>query len=335
MKPTVEWDEEYIINLPPGEYDWVEFKGAKSLDFNLPNVNTNKVIDQLSKQISAFSNSGGGTLVYGVKDTSVLPREIDNGGVSLKLRGKSTKEWLEDIIPNTVEFALSEFNVYFVTRNNSESEIAEGKGIFLISIPDSDHAPHQAKDSKYYARVGGKSRPLGHRLVMDIINRSKNPKMELSFWFEENNEDNILQLNVFCNNCGRVYAQYVNGFICLPLNIRSKEDDTRKLIDNIEYTEIYISNIHKDLVNYKGGIPGYPLPGGKVTPGFLGQSYYITRYNPVLPELGFTETIDLNIDLENIKNHKDDKIYWSIYADNCGVANGNITIGQILNEESV
>lgn len=49
MKPIDEWDENYILNLPPGEHDWVEFKGSKSLDFNLPGVKIDDVINELSK----------------------------------------------------------------------------------------------------------------------------------------------------------------------------------------------------------------------------------------------------------------------------------------------
>ena len=59
MKPTVDWDESYILNLPPGEHDWVEFKGNRSLDFSLSGVDENNVLNELSKQLSAFANSGG------------------------------------------------------------------------------------------------------------------------------------------------------------------------------------------------------------------------------------------------------------------------------------
>ncbi len=337
MKPIDEWDEEYVLNLPPGEHDWVEFKGARSLDFSIPNVKIDNVIDELSKQLSAFANSGGGTIVYGIKDSPSIPREIDNGGVSLNLKNRSTKEWLEDIIPNIVEYLLTDFNLYVIIKSNISSKITEDKGIILISISDSDKAPHQARDKKYYARVGGKSRPIGHRLVMDIVGRSQNPKMKLLFWFEKDEEEKIVSLYLFCQNSGKVYAQYVNGFLYLPANIRSNKDDEKESLNNVEYSGIYFSNIHKDLVNYKGGMASIPLPGSGGIQGFAGRPYYITRYDPVLPGLGFTKIFELNsgLGMDDLKNYKEDKIYWSIYADNSGILSGDIKIGDILDRKGV
>ncbi len=66
MKPTSEWDLNHILQLPPGEFDWLEMKGRKALDFSLSSVDENKVLDELSKQVSAFANSGGGVIVYGI-----------------------------------------------------------------------------------------------------------------------------------------------------------------------------------------------------------------------------------------------------------------------------
>src|SRR6266446_361168 len=156
MKPAVEWDEQHIFSLPSGELDWVEFKSSRSLDLTIPGVKESEVRNELSKQLSAFSNSGGGTLVYGITDpVPGQPHNVDLGGVALRCKGKSTKEWLEDIIPNLVEFPLKRFNVHLVP-GQAGSQIANGKGLFLIEIPDSEQAPHQANDKKYYARVGGK-----------------------------------------------------------------------------------------------------------------------------------------------------------------------------------
>ena len=93
----------------------------------------------------------------------------------------STREWLEDIIPTLVDFPLSSFNVYAVQGKGNKSQIAEGRGIFIIEILDSEQAPHQAIDNRYYVRVGGKSRPIGHRLVADIFGRRSYPKIQLEF----------------------------------------------------------------------------------------------------------------------------------------------------------
>lgn len=97
MKPTVEWDEQHILGLPSGELDWVEFKSSKSLDLTIADVKESDVRNELSKQLSAFSNSGGGTLVYGITDPAPgKPHAVDAGGVLLRCKGKSTKPELRN-----------------------------------------------------------------------------------------------------------------------------------------------------------------------------------------------------------------------------------------------
>lgn len=60
MKPVTEWNEEYIRQLPRGEFDWIEFKGRRGLDFSINSINESKVLENLSVQIAAMANSGGG-----------------------------------------------------------------------------------------------------------------------------------------------------------------------------------------------------------------------------------------------------------------------------------
>ena len=88
--------------------------------------------------LSAFSNSGGGTLVYGLADPVPEQRQrVDEGGVSLRCKGKSTKEWIEDIIPNLVEFPLKRFNVHVVEGGGAGSQIVKGTGLLLVSFYES------------------------------------------------------------------------------------------------------------------------------------------------------------------------------------------------------
>ena len=53
-------------------------------------------------------------------------------------------------------------------------------------------------------------------------------------------------------------------------------------IEDESYKRMYVENIHKDLVDYKPGVPG---SGG--SRGVPGISHYVTRYDPVLPGLSF------------------------------------------------
>jgi len=217
MKPVRDWDEEYVINrIPPGEHDWVEFKGRRGLDLTLSNVKESDVLKELAVQLSAFANTGGGTIVYGISDAQAgQAREVDNGGVALNIKG-GTKEWLEDVIPTRLEYELTDFNVYVITENHGGQTVDDGRGIFLIQVGDSEAAPHQSRsDMKYYARVGGKSRPIGHRMVMDIAGRRKEADITISHKLVVGMKEShaagmnvqiVAQLSV--ENVGRVSARF-------------------------------------------------------------------------------------------------------------------------------
>lgn len=322
MKQVLEWDEDYVLNLPPGEHDWVEFKESRLLDFTLPDVNQNEVLNELSKQVSAFANSGGGTIVYGINDPPIgTPRTIDDfGGISLNLKN-GAKEWLEDVIPNLVDFRLSSFNIYVITANSETSAIAANKGVFLIDIASSDAAPHQAKDKKYYARVGGKSQPIGHRLVMDIIGRAKYPSLTMHCSMikkeEVTSDTGIVAIQFSCQNVGKIYANYVNGYVSIPSAILGSEEGIGVLIDGKEYRRIWFDNTVKDIVNW-------------VEIGYSKQPTTIARYRPVLPKLGFIaikEDLIWQIDLTEYIEYF---VYWEIFADNAPSIEGKFKIADLI-----
>ena len=176
-KPVSEWKEDDVLSLPIGENDTFERKGARLLDLTIVNVNEGDVLDQLGKQLSAFANTGGGQIIYGLTNAGL----VDNRGIARTIKGKqSTKEWLEDVIPTVTDFEVVGFNVFEVQPNTNGSAIAPDKSIFVVDVPDSDRAPHQSKrDHKYYVRLGGKSRPASHRLIEDIRNRARHPRLEV------------------------------------------------------------------------------------------------------------------------------------------------------------
>ena len=176
-KPTVDWTEDDILSLPPGENDSFERKGALLLDLTLPQVREDSVRDELAKQLSAFANTGGGRIIYGLTNSGA----VDNGGVSRIVRGRQlTREWLENVIPTLTDFEIVGFNVYEILPKEASSSLASDKSVYVVDVPDSERAPHQSKrDLKYYVRLGGNSLPAPHRLVEDIRNRARHPKLEV------------------------------------------------------------------------------------------------------------------------------------------------------------
>lgn len=174
-RPAAEWDEQYILSLPVGEDDRLERKGARLLDLTIPGVREEAVRDELAKQLSAFGNTGGGNLIYGLTDAGA----IDSGGVSRTIKGRATtKAWVEDLIPMLTDYEIIGVNVYEIVPSTQNSQIQAGKALYIVDIPDSDRAPHQStRDLRYYVRLAGESQPASHRLIEDIRNRARHPNV--------------------------------------------------------------------------------------------------------------------------------------------------------------
>ena len=115
------WSEERVFALPIGEDYSFERKGAKLLDVQLSEVKEANVRRELAKQLSAFANSGGGSIIYGVNNQN----QIDNGGIS-RARGHGTvKEWLEDVIPHSTEPPIAGFQVIEILPRSEERRVGK------------------------------------------------------------------------------------------------------------------------------------------------------------------------------------------------------------------
>jgi hypothetical protein len=326
MKPQVEWDETYVLSLPFGEHSWVEFKGTDGYDFEVQGNDRSRALNELSKQISAFANSGGGSIVLGVVESRDRDaRSLDRGGIPLNCNMISTKEWLEDVVPNLVEPSLTAFDVYVIQGSGPNSGITPGRGIIVVAIQDSVAAPHQALDNKYYGRIAGKSKPLGHRFVLDIMGRAKHPIIEVSLDIDEDKDDPADYLRVWCKNTGRVYANYVNGSILIPSVLEPRKAQRVGNIKGEAYSIVLFENTHKDIVGYKPGIPGFGAFAG-----VDGKSYYTTRYSPVLPGLGFFHYILLGVTIANLSLPEGLEIKWSVFADNAEERTGIVSLTELV-----
>lgn len=159
------WTESEIKALPKGEHDYFERKSGDLVEQTF-------FRDKMSIAVSALANSGGGHIVLGVRDDGTFD------GVAPSKNKTSTREFLEQIIPNLVDYPLATFRVHEVIPDE-KTEIPQGKIIIVIDIGDSPHAPHQTKHNKtYYYRPGGKSEPAPHFFLEALRNRAIAPILE-------------------------------------------------------------------------------------------------------------------------------------------------------------
>jgi len=222
--------------LEPSEHDFQEFKGALFLADGRQIVSG--FTAALSRQVSAFANGAGGRIFLGLDDQGRI-----DGGLPVDLKGGGTRAWLEDILTTSVDPPLRRFNVYEVRQAESvgrkRSRIRSGCAVYVLDIGASEDAPHQAVDHRYYLRIAGKSRPMGHVHIQDVLQRTRHPKVALvrvDPWGDpERVTDDprgpktMLCFHTLLGNLGRNLAHHVGVEVTLPRVLVNSEARARTL----------------------------------------------------------------------------------------------------------
>ena len=220
------WTEAALAGLGPDEHDFQEFKGAGLV------VHQGQVapdfLPVLSKQVSAFANGAGGRIFLGVDDRG----QVD-GGVPVDLRKGGTRSWLEDVVPGLVDPPLSVFNVYEVPPDGADSRIAPGHAVYVVEVAASASAPHQALDHRYYLRIAGKSRPMGHVHLQDVLRRTRHPDVHVQriapygpperVTTDPRGPKVMLSFRIFLENRGRTLAQHVGLELAMPRPVVNRD----------------------------------------------------------------------------------------------------------------
>ncbi|MBU1261604.1 ATP-binding protein [bacterium] len=315
------WDQAMIqkyINDGIQENLTLDYKAADALR-KIDNKKT-----EITKDVSAMANSVGGIIIYGVReynepDKKHLLKEIDPiDQTSL------SKEWLEQVI-NNIRPRIDNLAIYPVSIDSGANQV-----VYVVEIPQSTTA-HQATDHRYYKRFNFLSEPMEDYEVRDVMGRSQHPKIELDFEIEVtagHDDDNIVEdiytLNIKAKNTGRVYAQYVNSFIQLPIYLVPQHElENRKIIEDEEngnkYREFYKDNTVRDVVD----VVGADISMDSLTISSR-PKYGPSRFDPILPGLSHPWSIQLNNSFS-----KAGLLRWSTYADNAPPNKGEIQVQKI------
>ncbi len=133
-----------------------EIKESLILDYKRE-LDTNN--DEIAKDISAFANTGGGRIIYGIKEINNLPTSIN------MISSKGVRERIENVILTNIQPKLKEYDLYSIENPENPSQ-----AIFVVDIPESPDAPHMAKN-RYYIRRKFKSEPMEDLEVKNAIFR--------------------------------------------------------------------------------------------------------------------------------------------------------------------
>ena len=237
-----EWTEDMLDALPPQEHDYQEFKGSGWLIKGRTEIQSDFLF-YLSKQVSAFANGSGGRVFIGIDDDGTV-----DGGVPVDLKGGGTRAWLEDLLSACVDPKIPQCNVFEVISRDTNSRILPGHAVYVLELPSSTEAPHQAKDLRYYLRIAGKSRPMGHVHVQDILRRTFHPTVRVSRFGPYGSLDIddtdprgkriFVSFRTFLVNDGRSLARHVGCECSVPRPLAGREVRSRmRKLDETMYTQ--------------------------------------------------------------------------------------------------
>lgn len=188
----------------------LEYKGAESLS-----KSTNGgIVDEITKDVSAFANSSGGLLIYGIaefrdKAKRHLPDRLDP-----IQRNENTKEWLEQII-QTIQPRIEGIIVDPVEISRQDNTVC-----YVVIIPQS-YTAHQARDHKYYKRQNFNAIPMEDYEVRDVMNRRTHPKIRASIYVNKRagrpKPEGVILVKL--ENVGRVLARDVMVELEVPLDM--------------------------------------------------------------------------------------------------------------------
>lgn len=116
---------------------------------------------EIAKDVSAFANSDGGIILYGIEEQEhkahALPY-IDGNTY--------TKEWLEQVIQDNIQRRIEGLKI-FPIRDNGDIT----KSIYIVKIPRSSNTPHMSADKCYYKRNNFRSVKMEEYEVRDLFYR--------------------------------------------------------------------------------------------------------------------------------------------------------------------
>ena len=172
---------------------------------------------EISKDISAFANSAGGTIIYGIDEFNDSTKKHLPEKINPVDRTTFTKEWLEQVINSNISPKIKGIKIFPITIGKTENNNV----VYVVEIPQSDTA-HQAKDKRYYRRYNFESVAMDDYEVKDIINRTNKTDIKISFenyhgkkWFRKYAESNNVKItaSIWAYNNGNKVAQYLQVFI--------------------------------------------------------------------------------------------------------------------------
>ena len=199
-----------LITNQAEEDQWLDFKHADYIDAPLPSKESiqkkekkrreDSVKGIWSENLSAFANSGGGVLVWGID----APRRKAEKR-SFPRDATALADHLKILQNDAVDPPVSGVEVQAVLEPGSQS------GFVVCLIPNSNFAPHKAiwADREYYMRAGDSNRPMSTAMLRRMFYPHTEPRLipVLKLTCPQKGDQLQIHISVHLDNQGSASAQ--------------------------------------------------------------------------------------------------------------------------------
>lgn len=238
----LEQDLDYIITAisdKTTENYYLDFKSTGIQDYTGRRKLFESEQKNLAKSISAFGNSEGGVIVWGIKtgkadtDYAVAKKPIKNVSNFISLIEGFTSILTSPPHPNVLSKIVYE---------DEKTDI----GYVITHIPKSSKRPFQVindKDFRYYIRAGSCSLPAPDTFLRSLFGQEPQPNAFLTFGVSPVEVDEIntikMKIGVILHNGGENIARNVNGYVHVG-GLDMKLEINKNTINDFAY---YTNNI--------------------------------------------------------------------------------------------
>lgn len=262
---------------------------------------------EISKDVSAFANSAGGIIVYGIIEDNHKPTGLDQGYDP----GDISKEWLEQVMQGNVRPRIPGVHINPVDLSGPRL----GKVVYVVTVPQGKTA-HQAADLKYHKRFNFESVAMYDYEIRDIMARFTYPLVVPIFSATlVSRQTQKYKLNIALQNQGATCARDVKLVFFWPRPIVHECGGgyrQRIIVGRITIPSREIENIELT-------VPPFSRPI------FPEDEFRLTDEDS---RFHFTFQID-EAALVSLTRRPYPQLVWKVYADDMPPQTGSISIGEM------